>query len=59
MRSMQDISRTVKVNERYDLTAQNMIDLFEIGKKDMFEALSICFKVGYERGRKATLKEIK
>ncbi len=59
MKTMKETAQTVKVNSRYDLTIVEMRELYSLCQDDILEALSVCFKYGYEKGRRATLKEIK
>lgn len=53
------IADTTKINERYDLSVIQLLQLKEISNVDMFEAFVTAFRVGYAMGSRAMAADIK
>ena len=60
MMNMKEIAEATRIDERYDLSAEQLHELKEIANKGMFfEAFVTAFRFGYAMGSRATLADIK
>lgn len=60
MKSIEERVRNVNVNSRYDAMYSDLKELYELAAiGDIYEALCLCFKFGYLKGRRAAAAEAK